>query len=278
MREIAGFLWAIAVSGEALAQAFPINTNVALQPAEGQSVYRAQFRHRQFANAAGVDVTTSVVSNVIVYGWTSRLSSVVGLPLIHREVDRESGDDNSVGVGDINLIARYQLWKRLAFLESRSWTALAGVQAPSKDDPFSSGSWNIVIGTVYSWRQRRNGADVDAVYRMNTENEAGTKAGNRLFYDFVYQYRVSPGEYSSSTRRTLTGLVEVNGEYAQEVELHGETLQETDGHQVFLGPGVVLSGVRGRLELGIQIPIVRSGGHNSEDDDFRLVAGFTVAR
>ena len=114
------------------------------------------------------------------------------------------------------------------------------------------------------------------MYRMNTENEDGTKAGNRLLYDLVYQYRVSPREYSSSTRWTLTGLVEVNGEYAQEGQLHGETLQETDGHQVFLGPGVVLSGVRRRFELGIQIPIVKSGGHHSEEDDFRLVAGFTV--
>ena len=100
MRKIACVLCAIAVAGDARAQAFPINTNVALQPAEGQSLYRAQFRHRQFANAAGVDVRTSVVSNVIVYGWTSRFSSVVGAPLIHREVDTESGDDNGVGVGD----------------------------------------------------------------------------------------------------------------------------------------------------------------------------------
>ena len=278
MKKIAGLLCAIAVAGEALAQAFPINTNVALQPAEGQSVYRAQFRHRQFANAAGVDVRTSVASNVMVYGWTSRFSSVVGLPLVHRNVDTESGDDSGVGVGDMNVIARYQLWKQLAFLESRSWTALTGVQVPSKDDTFSSGSWNIVVGTVYSWRKRRSGADVDAVYRMTTENEYGARAGNKLTYDLVYQYRVSPGEYSGSTRWTLTGLVEINGEYTQKSELNGEALQETDGHQVFLGPGLVLSGVRGRFELGVQIPIIRSAGDNSEEDDFRLVAGFTATR
>ena len=278
MRRIAGVLCVIAVSSESQAQAFPINTNVALQPAEGQSVFRSQFRHRQFVNAAGADVRTSALSNVMVYGWTSRLSSVVGVPLIRREINAENGDDNTVGVGDINVMARYQLWKRLGFLESRSWTVLSGVEVPSNDDAFSSGSWTIAVGMVYSWRNRRNGADADAVYRIGTENEDGMKGGNRLVYDFVYQYRVSPGEYTGSTKWTMTGLVEINGEYTQESELNGEALEGTDGHQVFLGPGVVLSGVRRRFELGIQIPLVKAGGDNKGEDDFRFVAGFTVTR
>ena len=261
----------------AWSQAFPINTNVALQPAQTQLIYRTQLRYRTFdVENTQTEGTTWVQSNVVVYGWTPRLSTVVGLPLVFRNVEAVESEDTERGIGDVNLLVRYQLWKRLAGFSSRSWTLLAGLQAPSYDPPFSSRSWDPILGTVVSWRKNRLGFDGDLIYQFNTENDRDTKAGDVLGYDLVYQYRLSPRNYRQTTKWTVTGLLEFNGEWAQKNELDGQPLNETDRHHLFLSPGVVLSGVRTRFEMGFQLPLFRWGGANAEEDNIRVVGGFTA--
>ena len=103
---------------EGLAQAFPINSDVALQPAEGQWIYRTQLRWRRVHINATVpvsdtDIDLLINSHVMVYGWTDRLSTVVGVPLIYRNADTPMGDEHDLGVGDIRTLARYQIWKKL---------------------------------------------------------------------------------------------------------------------------------------------------------------------
>ena len=183
------------------AQAFPINSDVAIQPAEGQLIYRTQLRYRSFdIDDPNVDVETWLQSNIFVYGWTSRFSTVLGVPLAYRDFESPMSDDTDSGVGDITLLLRYQLWKKLGYLESQSWTVLGGLQIPSYDDPFSSRSWDPIVGTVYSWRKNRHGFDADLVYKLNTENDRDFKAGDVLRYDLGYQFRLWPAEYTSETQ------------------------------------------------------------------------------
>ena len=78
----------------AWSQAFPINSDVAIQPAEGQFIYRTQLRYRRFeVNAPGADGDRVLFSNVLVYGWTARFSTVLGVPLIYRSIDAPLEDD-----------------------------------------------------------------------------------------------------------------------------------------------------------------------------------------
>lgn len=259
------------------AQAFPINTNVALQPAQTQLIYRTQLRYRTFdVENTQTEGTVWSQSNVVVYGWTPRLSTVVGFPLVSRNLEVIGSDDTEFGIGDINLLFRYQLWKKLAGLSSRSWTVLAGVQAPSNDTPFSSRSWDPILGTVFSWRNNRQGFDGDLVYQRNTENDRDTKAGDGLRYNLVYQYRLSPRDYRRTTKWTVTGLLELNGEWAQKNEFNGQSVEDTDRHHLFLSPGVVVSGIRTRFEVGFQLPLIREVGSGAAEDNLRAVTGFTV--
>ncbi|HDP33968.1 MAG TPA: hypothetical protein ENN29_02540, partial [Candidatus Hydrogenedentes bacterium] len=136
----------------AWSQATPINTDVAIQPAEGQLIYRSQLRYRSSdLDDPDADVTTWMQSNVVVYGWTSRFSTVLGVPLIRRDFEADglmgrATDELETGIGDITLLLRYQLWKKLGHQESQTWTVLGGVQIPTYDSPFSSRSWDPIIG------------------------------------------------------------------------------------------------------------------------------------
>ncbi len=260
------------------AQAFPINSDVAIQTAEEQLIYRTQLRYRSFdVDGPNADVDVWAQSNVFVYGWSSRFSTVVGVPLRYREFESPMADDHDFGVADIKLLFRYQLWKKLAHLESQSWTLLGGLEIPTYDDPFSSRSWDPIVGTVYSWRKHRYGFDADVVYQFNTENDRDFEFGDFLRYDLAFQYRLWPAQYASDTKWTLTGLLELNGEYRWENELSGSRLDETDGHQLFLSPGVVLAGKRTKFEAGAQFPVLRDVGDAAAEDNIRLVVGLTLS-
>lgn len=268
-------------SQEAWAQAFPINSDVAIQPAEGQFIYRTQIRRRDFdVDFMDTDVETYFWSHVFVYGWTSRLSTVVGVPLVYRDLDNALMDEQDYGVGDIKALLRYQLWKKLGYLESQTWTVMGGVEIPTYDDPFSSRSWDPIVGTVYSWHKNRHGFDADLVYQFNTENDRDFEAGDVLRYDLAYQYRLWPAQYadvSASEPWSLTGLLELNGEYQWESESNGRRMSETDGHQLFLSPGLALTRKRTQYEGGLQFPIYQDVGSEAAEDDVRLVFGVTVS-
>ena len=188
-------VFACAYEAPAWGQAFPINSDVALQPAEGQWIYRTQGRFR-FAEVDATDPDTdvhvAVNSHVLVYGITSRVSAVVGVPLVYRETDGPGPDTANFGVGDIRLLGRYQVWKKLGHLSSQSWTVVGGIEIPSYDAPFSSRSWDPVVGTVYTWRKNKYGFDADVVYQINTESDRDRELGDVLRYDLAVQRRVWP--------------------------------------------------------------------------------------
>lgn len=258
-------------------QAFPINSNVALQPAEDQLIYRTQIRYRNFeVDATDAQVNVWSQSNVFVYGWTSSFSTVLGVPLLYRDFEDDASSNEDFGIGDINLLLRYQLWKKLGYLQSESWTALGGVQIPSYDAPFSSRSWDPILGTVYSWRKNRYGFDADLVFQLNTENDRDMKQGNVLRYDTALQYRLWPTKYTAQTKWSLTGLLELNGRAQGENKSAGHKIGKTNSHQILLSPGLVLAGKRVKYEAGMQLPIFQDIGRNAAEDSIRLVFGVTI--
>lgn len=267
-------------SKRAEAQSFPINSDVAIQPAEDQFIYRTQLRYRPFdQDEPKTDVKTWIQSSIFVYGWNERFLTVLGVPLLYGDFETElpiggALDESNTGVGDITLLFRYLLWKKLGYLESQTWTALAGVQIPSYDELFSSRSWDPIAGTVYSWRVDRLGFDADVIYQLNTENDRDLKEGDVLRYDLAYQYRLCPSQYTSETEWSLTGLLELNGEYQWENELDGSRLAETDGQQIFLSPGVVLAGKRVKYETGLPVSDLPGCRRPSRQGQCAFRAGF----
>jgi len=275
---MAGLLGAFGERAEG--QAVPINTDVAIQPAESQLIYRTQIRHRDLdIDRTKTDIETYLWSHVFVYGWTSRLSTALVVPLVYRHLDGPFSDEPEYGVDDIKALLRYQLWKKLGYLESQTWTVLGGVEIPTYDDPFSSRLWDPIIGTVYSWHKDRHGLDADLVYQFNTENDHDFEAGDVLRYDLEYQYRLWPAQYadvSASEPWSLTGLLELNGEYQWENESNGRRIGGTDGHQLFLSPGLALTRQRTQYEAGLQFPIHQDVGGRTAEDSVRFVLGVTV--
>ncbi len=260
----------------AQAQAFPINSDAALQPAQGQWIHRTQVRWNKLRvdpKGPDADIDAVVNSHVLVYAWTHRFSTAIAIPLIYRDLDSPGADEDDLGIGDIKLLLRYKIWQRLTRETWQWWTVIAGLEFPTFDTPFSSRSFDPTLGTVYTWRHGKHGLDVDFLYQINTENDRDFEQGDRLRYDFAYGLRLWPREYTSDTTWSLSGLIELNGEYRRKGEQDGTTLQKTGGHQLLLSPGLVLAGKRMTLEAGIQIPVAESLRPAEPKEDIGVVLG-----
>ena len=94
-------------------------------------------------------------------------------------------------------------------------------------------------------------------------------------YNINYQYRLWPRSYKADTKWSLSGLLELNGDYQDESEQDGRSIKESERHQIFLSPGVALYGKRMRYEAGMQFLIVRDVGDFAPEDDTRIVMGAT---
>ena len=268
----------LAASRAGWSQAFPINSDVAIQPAQNQLIYRTQLRYRHSEiKASNTELDFWIQSNIFVYGWTSRISTVMALPLVYRDLDSPITRSEEFGVADIRVLLRYQLWKKLGYLNSKSWTIISGIEMPSNDGLFSSRSWDPIIGTVYSWRKDRHGFDLDLILQVNTENDREFKTGNVLRYDLVYQFRLFPMNYRSDTKWSLTGLLELNGNFQWVEEVNGQKVDATDANEIYFSPGLVLAGRRTKYEAGLQFPIHQNVENTLPKDSVRFVVGFTMS-
>lgn len=252
-------------SGIPFARAGGINTDVALTPPRGGSIFRLQYSYAEAgADGAVRHVNRSGVKGTYVYGFRQDLSFFLTVPYVNRQVDvvkprfgriEEAHD----GVADVTFLAKYRFWKKDTRPgETLRWAALGGLNIRSGDSAFSSDSYDPIIGTVFSWQRDRGWLDADLVYQFNTGR--GESRHDALRYDVSYSYRLFPAVYPEENVWELEGVAELNGRYM------------TDGsHELFLSPGLQLITERWVLEASIQLPVVQNV--SGPETDYRLVVG-----
>ncbi len=195
------FIWLLAlvaaVGCAAPAYAGPINTDVALTPPKGGSIFRLQYIYSEAYRSGDVQhVITSTVKGTYVYGLKENVALFFTVPYAHREVDMVKPQLGRVersdsGVADLTFLAKYRFWqddRRPG--ETLRWAALGGLNIRSGDSDFTSDSYDPILGTVFTWQRDRAWLDADLVYQFNIG--CGESRHDALRYDVAYSYRLFP--------------------------------------------------------------------------------------
>ena len=242
----------VIVCAPAVTLAGPINTDVALTPPKGGSIFRLQYIYSESDGSGDVQhVNASIMKGTYVFGLKENLALFLTFPYIHREIDvvkpqlgRFERSDS--GVADLTFLAKYRFWqddRRPG--ETLRWAALGGLNIRSGDSDFTSDSYDPIVGTVFTWQRDRGWFDADLIYQFNTGG--GESRHDALRYDLAYSYRLTPARFEPGNARELDAVTELNGRYI------------TDGsHEVFLSPGLQFITPSFILEAGIQLPMVQS--------------------
>ena len=260
------FTLMLMVCAPAATLAGPINTDVALTPPKGGSIFRLQYIYSEAGGSGEVQhVNTSIAKGTYVYGFKENLAVFLTVPYVHREVDvfkpqlgRIERSDS--GVADLTLLAKYRFWqddRRPG--ETLRWAAIGGLNIRSGDSAFTSDSYDPIVGTVFTWQRDRGWLDADLVYQFNTG--VGKFRHDALRYDVAYSYRLTPARFEPGNAWELDAVAELNGRYVTD-----------NSHEIFLSPGLQFITKRWIFESSLQLPVVQDV--DGPETDYRFIIGF----
>lgn len=260
---VIGMAIAVLSSPTALSLAGPINTDVALTPRQGGSIFRLQYIYSELDGPGDAKrANTSTVRGTYVYGLKKDLALFFTVPYVNRQgdrVDRQLGrlEEAHDGIADLTFFAKYRFWQKDAGpAETMRWAAIGGLNIRSGDSDFSSDSYDPIVGTVFSWRKQRSRFDADLFYQFNTGRNDFRH--DTLRYDAAYSHRLWPVVYDSDDAWELGGVAELNGRYV------------ADGsHELFVSPGIQFVTEDWVLETSFQWPVIQD--LEGAEADYRII-------
>ena len=261
----AGFLSIFLLASSAFSQEAP-NSDAATLPSPGVFVFRQQFRLTEFDKNDPLghnrDVTEYQLLTRLSYGIAKDLSVTLDAPVSLRRIDESLSTDYTDDFGlDDGLISLK--WRPIKFdtgpIDTTRIAFTLGTYLPwgnpSKESgsPFSSGSFDPVVGVVMTSIRGRHGVNLGARYRLNFGDPddgshpeptgPGMSHADAIYADASYVYRLYPQAFTADHSDGVYFTAELNGVY----ETNGDT-------EVLASPGLMYETQNFTLETGLQLP------------------------
>lgn len=267
--------------------ALPINSDLGVTPHKGEVILRAQARY----TFKGDDPTSQdrkqdiyTLPLVFVYGFTSKASILVKVPIISKELRAiNSPDRGDTGIGDTTVLGKYRIYTNNFKGGTSRLSLIGGLELPTgRDDErdslgnlpaplqLGSGAVDIIAGGVYTFQTLDYQMDADLRYKFNREANQ-FDFGDVFQYNFAFEKRILPvtlpdkGIYSQ-----WNALLEFNGSVAGKNESLGVNVANSGGHTLFLSPGIQYVSQRTIYEFSFQQPISQDLNGNQLETDYKL--------
>jgi hypothetical protein len=243
----------------------------------------------------------------IAYGLTDNLSVGLSLPYVDRQNISEAENagagvgeaelaGDSSGIGDISLFGQYRFYSS----NSMDIAFIAGVKMPTGDTDEKelegklfeaeqqpgSGSWDPFAGISFNQSWNRIGISSNLLYTFVTEGTQNTDLGNIFNYNIAVSYRAylpeeehehHNHEHESKIVDYIDVVLELNGDYREQVEINDVEDSNTGGNTLYLSPGVRIGlGQTWSIYTSLGIPIVNDLGGIQSEPDYRITAGIST--
>ncbi len=285
----------VSVACASRSEAAPITFNTALAVAEGEFILRGQAIVRRSTDDPSPmdrDLRVLTVPSVLVYGATRNLTLFGIVPYLDKTLDLTTSTGrvqrSDSGLGDVTMLGRYTLYTRDRLGDTRRFAPFVGLKLPTGDDneqdslgrlpqplQLGSGSWDPIVGAIFTWQTFDWEFDSAVQYRFNTEAN-NFEFGDQARLDLSFQYRLWPRILGAGVPAFVYGVLESNLIYAGKNEVGGISDPNSGGTTWFLAPGVQLVTKRAILEASIQIPTVQDLNGLALENDYIVRAGFRV--
>lgn len=274
--------------------AAPIQTNTAFAPHRGDSILRLQFRHLKATDdpsALDRELNVNSVTGVYVYGFTEKFTGILIVPLLDKKLEFTSAGGGRItrdtsGLGDVRTLLKYRVFTKDAPGKSHRLGVFGGIEWPTGEDDASdgmgrlpqtlqlgSGSFDPILGLVWTTQKLSGEIDADLGYKFNTEAN-DFEFGDVAFYNVSYQHRLWPRELpDEGVPSFFYGVIELNGTYAAKNEVGGRSDGDSGGHTVFLSPGMQWVSVRWVVEASVQLPIFQDLNGEALEVDYAVTLG-----
>lgn len=274
--------------------AAPISFNTALPVHEGGLLFRGQAiwtRSRGDPSPLGREMDVVAVPSVLVYGATSKLALMGVFPYLDKrlKVAAAGAIREASGLGDIVTIARREVFARNRAGRTARGALFAGMKWPTgrneesdalgplpKTVQLGSGSYDPIVGTVWTVQSLSGQVDADLSYRRNTRAD-GFKFGDVLAQNISFQYRLRPRVLEDEgVPGYLYGVLEAGSVYRAKDEAGGIKDADSGGYQLFLTPGVQWVAKRVVVEAAARLPAVQELNGQALKTDYQLIGSARI--
>lgn len=270
------------------ASAAPINTDTALPVHDAELLWREQVRFLK-AEDSTHDLEVIAVPSVFVYGFTEKFALIGEFPYLDMTFKTGGVERGDNGLGDSTLLGRYQVFQLDRPGETFRAQALGGLKFPTGRDDKSdsmgrlpqplqlgSGSYDPIMGGVFTWQRLRWQADFDMTYKINTEANS-FRFGNMLTHDAALQYRLWPWKLPDrGVPSFVYGVLELDGIWSERNKMNASTISDSGGYTLFISPGLQYVTKRWVAEASVQLPMIQRLNGNQPVTDYIVSAGFRV--
>jgi len=286
----------LVATGASHSEAAPITSNTALAVGEGEFIFREQVVVRRSSDdpsPMGQDLRVLSVPSVLVYGATRNITLFGIVPYVDKTLDETTSTGQrqrrgDSGLGDVTFLSRYTLYSDDRLGQTRRLAPFVGLKLPTGDDDetdslgrlsqtlqLGTGSWDPILGTVFTWQTFDWEFDLAGQYLFRTPAN-NFEFGDQARLDLSFQYRLWPRELGAGVPAFAYGVLESNLLYAGKNEEGGISNPDSGGTTWFLTPGLQLVTKRVILEGAVQVPVVQDLNGNALKNDYIVTGGFRV--
>lgn len=271
-----------------LLSAGPITFNTALPVHVGEWIVRQQtiwLRATDDPSPVGRELSVLVAPTVVVYGFNRRVALFAIEPFLAKQIEVRTPAGPATravtGFGDLTTLARVTAVAIDRPGETVRLAPFAGLKLPTGADDradglgrlpqalqLGSGSWDPLLGTVFTWQRLGWELDASASYQRRTEAN-GFEAGDEGAGEVSFQYRLVPrGALGSGVPSYLYAVVESNAVWRGRDRLAGTPDPDSGGFTLSVAPGLQWVTLRTVLEAAVQVPVVEHTNGLGLREDF----------
>ncbi len=202
------------------------------------------------------------------------------VPFMNIDINSNSGDISSSGVGDLRLFAKYLVYQYDRKNKTIRVASKIGVKLPTGDEKdlpaLGTGSTDYFFTTVVGWIQGRLGVYLEGIYNINT-SKGPVDFGNSVSYNLAFGYRLIPKVYEIYPSPQLNGFLEINGTTTNKNTIGDQRVEDSGGTTIFLTPGIqYVGGRRWLIEASLQYPIVNEPNGTQLGTDWTVSLGTRI--
>lgn len=230
---------------------------------------------------SSLTLETWAIPVVLSYALQTDMTLTVNVPYVRKRLDRPDGDQETDGVGDVNVSWKYTFFRQDRPFGRTQAAFLLGLELPTGEfnqdlpPPLRLGSRSLdgIIGLAAGHTTPHFSIEGGVVYKANAEAN-DFRFGNVLSYDLYLAYQSYP-DFPTPGLSQLNFSVELNGRWAEQNEAFGMDIPTTGGTVVFISPGLQYIVAPTLLfEAGVQVPIVRDLPSGALEPDYNVLFGF----
>lgn len=244
-------------------------------------------------------LTTSLAVN---YGVSDDFTLSVRMPSVHREnvragshthggggvvVNEAVDHGDSTGYGDLAALGKYRFWKG----DNCSAAVLVGLKAPTgrtdvrdgaqkleAEHQPGSGSWDGLFGLALGTRIGPVALNASTLYTKATRGSQGTDLGDRAQYGVAVSYRIGGETHDHGDfvhqHRAWDPVLELNGEWADQMEIDDAREDHSGGNTIFVAPGLRYApDEKWAAHLSVGVPVISNLGRGHAETDYKMTLG-----